>query len=196
LGLKPDATVVGFVGRLVPVKDPATLVRAVALAARTIPDLHLIVAGDGELRAPLMAAAREAGIGDRMHLLGWYGDLGTLYSAMDVFAITSLNEGTPVSLIEAMAAGVPAIATNVGGVPDVIEHGVSGLLVAPREPAAMARAIAETLSNQGRAEERARTARSRVAARYDPARLVRDIDALYREQLQRKRDPFRAVEQS
>lgn len=194
IGLGPDALTVGFVGRLVPVKDPATLVRAVALAAETIPELHLIVAGDGELRASLAATAREAGIGDRTHFLGWYNDLGTLYSAMDVFALTSLNEGTPVSLIEAMAAGVPAIATHVGGVPDVIEHGVSGLLVAPREPAAMARALVETLSDRARADEMARTARARVAGRNDAARLVRDIDALYREQLRRKRDPSVAAE--
>lgn len=188
IGVGPEAVTVGFVGRLVAVKDPATLIRAVAIAARSIPQLHLIIAGDGELRSALSACARDAGVADRTHFLGWCTDLAALYSAMDVFALTSLNEGTPVSLIEAMAAGVPAIATHVGGVPDVIEHGVNGLLVAPREPAAMAGAIVEMLSDRARAGELAHTARGLVAARHDPARLVRDIDALYREQLQRKRD--------
>jgi glycosyltransferase involved in cell wall biosynthesis len=193
MGVAPDAVTVGFVGRLVPVKDVATLIRAVGIAARSIPQLHLLIAGDGALRAALSACARDAGIADRTHFLGWCTDLGALDSAMDVFALTSLNEGTPVSLIEAMAAGVPAIATNVGGVPDVIEHGMNGLLVPPREPAAMARAIVETVSDRARADERAQTARGLVAARHDPARLVRDIDALYREPLRRKRGAVAAA---
>jgi glycosyltransferase involved in cell wall biosynthesis len=187
LGLGPSAVVVGFVGRLVPVKDPATLVRAAALARREVADLHLIVAGDGALRASLHGLADDLGIAGSVHFLGWCSDLPSLYAAMDVFVLTSINEGTPVSLIEAMAAGVPAVATRVGGVPDVIRDGVDGMLVPAGDAPAVARAILDTISDRALAAQRARAARDRVAERYESARLVDDMEELYRELLRRKR---------
>ena len=117
-----DEIVVGYVGRLVPIKDLETLVRGVALARPRLPRIRLLIAGDGDERPALEARVKELGLDDCVEFLGWRGDLAALYRRMHVFVLTSINEGTPVSLIEAMAAGVPVVATSVGGVPDVVER--------------------------------------------------------------------------
>jgi glycosyltransferase involved in cell wall biosynthesis len=127
LGLPAEGHVVGIVGRLVPVKDHVTFLRAAAhLASRG--DVTFVVAGDGELRGALEERARGL-LGDRVVFTGWIQDLPTLYAAMDVVVSTSRNEGTPVALIEAGAAGKPVVATRVGGVPDVVRDGHTGDLV-------------------------------------------------------------------
>jgi glycosyltransferase involved in cell wall biosynthesis len=106
---------------------------------------------------------------------------------MDLFVLTSINEGTPVALIEAMAAGVPAIATAVGGVPDIIEDGTTGVLIPPRNPHAVAAAIRRAVSDGSRGLTMASRAKASVAARFDPLRLVDEVDVTYREVLARKR---------
>jgi glycosyltransferase involved in cell wall biosynthesis len=135
--------------------------------------------GDGERRAALEALAAELGLADRAHFLGWRRDLPAVYADLDVVCLTSLNEGSPVALIEAMAAGRPVVATAVGGVPEVVQDGVSGLLVPPRDPAALAAAIAGLLAEPARAAALGRAARAAVYPRYSSQRLVRDIEALY-----------------
>ena len=102
---------------------------------------------------------------------------------MDVFVLTSLNEGTPVSLIEAMAAGVPVIASAVGGVPDVIDDGVTGVLIPPGEPEALASAIVDAVTLRDRAFQMAGRARLSVRERFDSARLIQDAEAMYRQTL-------------
>ena len=111
----------------------------------------------------------------------------SLYAAMDLFVLTSINEGTPVSLIEAMAAGVPSVATAVGGVPDVIDDGVTGVLIPSRNPGAVADAIRSAARDTGRGFAMAERARLVVGERYDSRRLVEDIAVMYREVLARKR---------
>ena len=137
LGLPLDGPIVGCVGRLVAIKDHDTFFRAAARVATAVPDATFVLAGDGELRERLQAEA-TALLGDRVRFLGWVDDLPSLYSAFDVVALTSRLEGTPVSLIEASAAGKPVVATNVGGVGDVVRDGNTGLLVPPRDPIAVA----------------------------------------------------------
>ena len=109
-----------------------------------------------------------------MEFLGWRADLAALYRRMHVFALTSINEGTPVSLIEAMAAGVPVVATSVGGVPDVIEDGVTGVLLPPAEPEALACGDRGTVTQPGSRTAMAVRARQSVRDRFDSARLVQD----------------------
>ena len=181
LGLKDDDFVLGFVGRLVPVKDVATLIRAGALAMKRIPGLRMVIAGDGECRSSLEQEARDLLPADTVQFLGWRRDLVDLYAAFDLFVLSSLNEGTPVALIEAMAAGVPAIATAVGGVPDVLHDGQSGILVPAQDPAALADAVCRAAAQPRRSLEMAERARSSVAARYGAGRLVADMARLYGE---------------
>jgi len=186
LGISRDAFVVAFVGRLVPVKQPLAMIEAFA---RMHPpsDARLLIAGDGELREAVEQSIRRHGLSDRVMLLGWRSDLPAIYSATDVVALTSRNEGTPVALIEAMAAGTAVVATSVGGVPDLVADGVNGLLVPFGDGAAMADALTRLRLNpdeRGRFGARGRTD---VVGRYGAARLAGDLDELYRRGLADKR---------
>ena len=184
LDIPRDARVVTTVGRLTAIKHHELLLDAAREIASTSPQVVFLIAGDGELRAPLEARARALGIGDRVRWLGWRRDLATIYGATDVFALTSRNEGTPVALIEAMAAGVPGVSTNVGGVADVIRDESMGILVPPDEPAALAAAVTRLLADEHARREMGARAREAVLTRYDVKRLVADIDALYRSLLE------------
>jgi glycosyltransferase involved in cell wall biosynthesis len=191
LGFGDDDYVLGFVGRLVPVKDVATLLRAVALARARLTGLKMVIVGDGECRPALEQLTGDLQLGDRVRFLGWRRDLHDLYASFDLFVLSSLNEGTPVALIEAMAAGVPSIATAVGGVPDVLQDGEHGILVSPQDPAAFADAICRAAGQPLRSAEMAVRARANVARRYAAARLVQETAALYVTVVLEKRGPAR-----
>jgi glycosyltransferase involved in cell wall biosynthesis len=187
LGVPQDASVVAYVGRLVPIKRPLALIDAFANVIESCPNATLLVAGDGELRGTMELAIERYGLADRVLLLGWRSDLQTIYSAADIVALTSSNEGTPVALIEAMAAGIAVVATTVGGVPDLIHDGSNGVLVPPGDSGAMAAALARLIQNPEERGRLARTARTDVLARYDADRLAADLDNLYRTGLLDKR---------
>ncbi len=175
-----DALVVTTVGRLTAIKNHELLLNAARDVASASPRAIFLIAGDGELREPLEARARALGLGDRVRWLGWRRDLATIYGATDVFALTSRNEGTPVALIEAMAAAVPGVSTDVGGVADVIADESTGILVPLDDPLALAAAVTRLLADDHTRREMGARARQAVLARYDVKRLVSDIDALYR----------------
>src|SRR5207245_2820341 len=120
LELPGEAPLVGIVGRLAAIKDHPTFLAMAASVAHRHPEAHFVVAGDGALRPAMESSAKEM-LGDRVHFLGWATDLPALYGALDVVVLTSRNEGTPVALIEAAAAGRPVVATAVGGVPAVVK---------------------------------------------------------------------------
>ncbi len=183
LGLPADGPLVGLAARLVPVKDVGTFIEAMALLTRRLPAVRALVVGDGEERAALEAFARSLGVAERCRFLGWCADMPSLYAAIDVLALSSLNEGSPVSVIEAMAAARPVVATSVGGVPDVVRHGENGLLVPPRDPEALAEAV-ETMVRDPALRARLGAAASQaVYPRYDGARLIDDVQRLYAELL-------------
>jgi glycosyltransferase involved in cell wall biosynthesis len=186
-GIQPGDFAIGYVGRFVPIKDLTTLVDAFAKVVRDLPQAKLVLAGDGPTRGPLSAQIHALGISDRVIFLGWTHDLPALYASLDVCLLTSLNEGTPVAAIEAMAAGTVVIATNVGGVPDVIAHERTGWLVEPRNPEALAQLVIMIARDPGRRRLVAEAARADVARRFTTARLVADIDRLYRDALSEKR---------
>jgi glycosyltransferase involved in cell wall biosynthesis len=187
LGFGDEDFVIGYVGRLVPVKDVETLIQAAALARQRLPALRIIIAGDGECRSALEKLTTDLRLADRVQFLGWRRDLLDLYASFDLFALTSLNEGTPVALIEAMAAGIPAIATSVGGVPDVLRDGESGILIPAQDAAALSDAMCRVAAQAGRAADMAARARVDVARRYGAGRLVEEIAALYGQAVTRKR---------
>ena len=175
LGLPGDGPVVGTVGNFTAKKDHATLVRALALLPD---DVHLVLVGLGPLEADLRAQVAREGLVDRVTFAGSRDDVATLLPAFDVFALSSRYEGLPIALLEAMAAGRPCVATRVGGVPEVISHGEDGVLVAPGDPDALARALTTVLDDPARRADLGR----RAAARAEDFRLdaaVTRIEAVY-----------------
>ncbi|HWJ55609.1 MAG TPA: glycosyltransferase [Vicinamibacterales bacterium] len=179
LGLAPAVPLVGIVARLVPVKAHETFLQAARAIAPVRPDVVFLVVGDGERRAGLEEAARTAGLAARIRFLGWRADLDRLYADLDVVVLTSKNEGSPVALIEAMAAGRPVVSTRAGGVEDVVIDGETGVVVPVGDAAAVARAVVDLLEDPARAERLGTAARASVIAQFASSRLVGDIDALY-----------------
>jgi glycosyltransferase involved in cell wall biosynthesis len=192
LDVEPDDIVVGSFGRMVAIKDLPTLVRAFALALQRNPKLQLVMAGDGPMRPAVEALVEQLRIGKRVHLLGWTDDLPRLYATIDICALASLNEGTPVTVIEAMAAGKPTVATAVGGMSDMVEHEVTGLLVPPRNVDALAAAIHCLAADRGRRQRMGEAARKRATAMYSLGRLVTDVEELYTTGLAAKRRTMKA----
>jgi glycosyltransferase involved in cell wall biosynthesis len=179
LGLAENVPLAGTVGRLVPVKDHATLFSAVA----SVPGLHLAVLGDGELRSTLEALASELGISDRTHFAGWWTDVPSALADLDVVVLSSRNEGTPVALIEALAAGRPVVATDVGGVRHVVQDGETGWLCGPADAVGLARLLRQVISEPEIAADMAEAGRLRVAARFGYERLLAEHRSLYEELL-------------
>ncbi len=179
LGLPPGTPLVGIVARLVPVKAHEVFLAAAKAMAPVRPDIVFLIVGDGDRRAELEAAARASGLGARVRFLGWRADLDRLYADLDVVVLTSKNEGSPVALIEAMAAGRPVVSTRAGGVEDVVTDGETGVVVPVGDVSAVARAVLDLLEDPARAERLGATARASVVARFGSCRLVGDIDALY-----------------
>jgi glycosyltransferase involved in cell wall biosynthesis len=183
LGFAPDDVVCAFVGRLVPIKHVDLLVHACARVFARHPNGRLLIVGDGECRAGLEALVRDRGLDARVRFVGWRTDLTNIYAAADVVALSSRNEGTPVALIEAMAAGRAVVATAVGGVPEVVEDGVTGRLVADDDEVALASAIDELFADAAARARLGAAARDSVLRRFGYARLVTEIDAIYRDAL-------------
>jgi len=167
------------VGNLYPVKGHRHLIEALSRLLPRHPRLHLAIAGRGELADALSVQARETGVADRVHLLGLRADIGAVLAAADVFALPSLSEGLPLALLEAMFAGCPIVATDVGEVGVALAHGAAGLLVAPADSAALAAALDEVLSQPRRALDLGERARRRAVAEYEVSRMVHRYVGVY-----------------
>ncbi len=179
LGLAPDAALVVCVARFHPVKDHETLLRAFTGVVGERPECALVLVGDGPERPRLEALAEGLGLGERVRFLGVRGDVREILRAADLFALTSLSEAAPLTLLEAMATGLPVVATAVGGVPEIVRDGVEGRLVPRGDPPAVATAILELLRDRGRAAEMGRAGRARVEARYRLEDTVAAYGELY-----------------
>lgn len=184
LGLGPgDPFVVGWVGRMTAVKRTDLVVRTFrALVDRGV-DARLMLIGDGPDRDAMEELAHELGVMKRCLFLGYQDEVARFYDAMDAMLLPSVNEGTPVSVIESLAAERPAVATRVGGTPDVVRDGVDGFLVDSAEPGELADRLAELARDASRRAAMGEAGRARVMERYAVERLVDDIDELYRELL-------------
>lgn len=176
---------VGVVARLQPEKGVATFLKAAARTAPRFPEAHFIVAGDGPLRQELVALAEDLGLRDRVRFLGFRSDASALMASLDVLVVPSLTEGSPLVTLEAMAAGVPVVASAVGGIPDQIRDGKEGLLVPPGDTGAMAEAIAALLRDPARARSLGEAGRRRATSVFSHAVMVRRIEDVYREVLGR-----------
>jgi glycosyltransferase involved in cell wall biosynthesis len=183
LDIAAGAHVVTTVGRLTAIKQHRLFLAAAQKIAEHDPSAIFLIAGDGELRSELERLARQLGIGERTRFLGWRRDLATIYAATDVFLLTSRNEGTPVALIESLAAGVPGVSTDVGGVRDVIGGEAVGLLAPFGDAGALAQHVATLLADPVRRRAMGALGRRAVVARYHIDRLINDIESLYHELL-------------
>jgi len=182
-GVPDSAPLVGIVGRLVPIKDLGTFLRAAAQVRRALPAVRFAIVGDGQERSLLETECERLGLSEVLHFHGWRRDMRAVYGDLDLVVNCSLNEGTPVALIEALAAGRPVIATRVGGTPDLLAQGQFGVLVPPADPQSLASAIIETLGSAQESDVRARAGQAHVLAHHSVERLVSDVDLLYRELL-------------
>ncbi|HTN83937.1 MAG TPA: glycosyltransferase [Sorangium sp.] len=177
LAIPQDAWVVGSVGRLSPVKNHALLVRA---AAMSLPRSgRLLLVGDGPERGRLVALARELGLSERVVFAGERHDIPALLAALDVFALPSLSEGLPLALLEAMAAALPAVATDVGGVATALVDGETGFLVPSGKVAALAARLSDLRADPGRAAQMGRRGRAIALRRYSAARMAERYMDLY-----------------
>jgi glycosyltransferase involved in cell wall biosynthesis len=179
LGVPNDAIVIGVIANLSPVKDHATLLRAMAMLAPNWPSLHLVLVGDGECREALASLARTLDLERRVHFAGRRSNERNLHHLFDLSILCSLSEGFPNSIIEAMAAGKAVVATEVGGVAEAVVHGETGLLVPPSSPARLASALDELLRDPRRRATFGAAALDRARRQYQAAPVVGSLEALY-----------------
>jgi len=192
LGIAAGAPVIGSVGALRPVKRFDVLLRAAAALLPHHAGLRVVIAGEGSERASLEALAAELELGDALLMLGQRGDVPDVVQAFDVAVVSSDFEGSPLSVMEYMEAALPVVATAVGGVPQVIHDGEHGVLVAPRDPAAMAGAIAGLLADPQRRRELGAAGRERRRTEFDLAVMVGRIEELYEQLYAEGRGVFRS----
>ncbi len=180
--LDPLTPLVGIVGRLAPVKNHALFLHAAQIILNQRPNVRFLIVGDGELRAASQELARELGIQDAVIFAGWMQDVRGVFADLNVKVLCSHNEGTSVSVIEALATSCPVVSTDVGGMRDLLEGGKLGRLVPPDDAPALAQAILETIDNPPDPA----VARQLMLDQYGIERLLKDMDSLYRGLLARK----------
>jgi sugar transferase (PEP-CTERM/EpsH1 system associated) len=167
------------VGRFAPQKNHLLLVEAFALAVKEYPAMKLWLVGDGPLKPAVEKIIVEMGLERKVLFLGVRDDVPRLLAATDLFVLSSDYEGVPLSVLEAMAAGKPVVATAVGGVPELVEDGVTGVLVPPRNPEALAKGILRLAKDADLRQRMGKAARERALERFDISRTAREYEALY-----------------
>jgi glycosyltransferase involved in cell wall biosynthesis len=179
LGIPLDAQVVTLIARVVRMKRVDRFLEVASLL-RDLPNTYFVIAGDGELRQKLESSQLAREVADRVIWAGFQRDVPAVCFASDVVALTSDNEGTPVCLIEAQAARVPVVSTEVGGVATVVDDGRTGRVVRSRDPGEIAAGVREILEDPALAERLGAEGQAHVANTFSVERLVSDIDSLYR----------------
>jgi glycosyltransferase involved in cell wall biosynthesis len=187
LGIAPNAPVAGTVCVLRPQKDVATMVRAMALVHERVAGLRVVIAGDGPDRRELDQLVASLGLTDVVIFLGRRTDVPDVLATLDVAVSSSVFEGAPLAMLEFMEAGLPIVATAVGGVPDLVAEGLGGYLVAPHDPAALGDRVVATLADGARAREMGEYNRRRRREEFDLDTIVRRLEDLYIELYQRSR---------
>lgn len=186
-GIDADTPLLGTVGRIVVAKGYEHMIEAMGHIRRRHPKAKWLAVGDGDQRQDLTARTAQAGLGDAVIWAGRRSDIGDLLAAMDVWVMSSIREGLPVALLEAMAAGRPIVATSVGGIPDAVRHGVEGLIVAPADAVALAEGIGRMLDEPAFASGLAAAARARAVKEYAIEAVAARIEDLYRAEIEHVR---------
>jgi glycosyltransferase involved in cell wall biosynthesis len=186
LSIPPDSLVVGYVGWLIPIKGVTYLVDAMAEVIQRHPNSLLVLVGKGDEKAEeeikLKEQVENLGLVDNVRFLGWRPDVNEIMGFFNIFVLPSLNEGMGRVLVEAMAAGLPIVASRVGGIPDLVKDGENGLLVPPANASALAKAISDLLTDKKK-QKRMAEAGKKMCRPYSAEAMVEQIDHLYRELL-------------
>ena len=180
LGFAVEDRVVGVVARLAPVKDHATLLQAFHIVAARLPRTKLLIIGDGPERPALESMVENLGLREVVHFLGARHDVPKLMANLDVAVLSSKEEGLPLCVLEAMAGGKPVVATRVGGIPSVVLHGETGMLVPPGDPAALSSALVSILSDADHAKQLGQNGRKLIERRFDLQNSLEGYYLLYK----------------
>jgi len=183
LSISDSTKLVGIIGRLSLQKDPLCLIRAIPIIRESFPNTHFVFAGTGELRNEVDQEIEELGLNDHITLLGNRDDIPSILHSIDLFVLSSIYEGLGRSLTEAMYCKVPVVATNVEGVPELVQNQMTGCLVEPRDKIGLANGIIYQLGNPERAQLMAENAFRFVDSNFDVHRMVKQIDNLYQKQI-------------
>lgn len=183
LGIKKEVLVVGAVGSLTREKGHLYLLTAVTKVAQRLPEVIFLFVGDGRERSNLERMVFKLGIEDKVIFAGMRKDIPEILSILDVFVLPSLNEGLPIALLEAQAAKVPVVATRVGAIPDVVKDGVTGILIPPEDPEAIAKSIVRVLSDRKSACNMAQRGFERVRDNFSAEKMADKYLSLYQELL-------------
>jgi len=179
LGIPHDDTVVGVIGNLYPVKGHTYLLQAIPQILTTCPQTSFLFIGRGELEVPLKTQVKELGVEEKVRFLGLRQDIPTLLSVMDIFAMPSLSEGLSIALLEAMAAAKPVVATDVGGNPELVASGETGLLVPAKDPEALAHALVQLLNDPATMQRYGQAGLKRVRDRFALQTMTSEYQAIY-----------------
>ncbi|MFA5389286.1 MAG: glycosyltransferase family 4 protein [Candidatus Omnitrophota bacterium] len=179
---------IGIVGRLVPIKNHKMVLDCACMIKKNARSnaIRIIIVGDGELKKELVRYIEELGIKDMVEFRGWVKDLKAIYEELDIAVLTSLNEGTPVSLIEAMAAARPVVATKVGGVSDIVEDGKNGYLAESEDAEEFSKKLSDLIKDPEKRRKFGEYGRNMVKERFSKERLIKDTKRLYNTILQKK----------
>ncbi|OIP31387.1 MAG: hypothetical protein COW04_09840 [Deltaproteobacteria bacterium CG12_big_fil_rev_8_21_14_0_65_43_10] len=187
LGIPITDSIVGTVGRLVEIKGHRYLLDAARLVLNKIANVTFLLIGDGHLMTELISYASALGIKNKVIFAGWKSDIPQLINTFDIFALPSLNEGMGRVLVEAMAMGKPIVASDIGGIPDLVKDGANGILFTPRDVDAMAEAIIKLLLDRELRRKMGNEGKKLAYPAYDASVMVRKIEGLYKDLLKEKR---------
>jgi len=185
-GLLPDSIVITNVGVLRSVKGHEITLMSVKAVVRVFPNAKYLIVGNGPRKEALMKLTDELGIAEHVIFTGFAEDIPEIYSCSDVAVLSSLSEGLPQSLLQAMAAGIPVVATKVGGVPEVVIHEKTGLLVESGDHEGLAKGIIRILQNRDEAEQMSRDARELILKEHTADKMIDKIEGLYKKLLSKK----------
>jgi glycosyltransferase involved in cell wall biosynthesis len=178
-GFRDNDVLFVCVARIAPQKNHALLLKAFAQGPASDPNAHLVLVGEGALREQLEQQAKNLGLAGQAHFLGLRADIPDVLGAMDVFVLSSDYEGNPLSVMEAMASGLPTVSTAVGGVPDLFESGKEGLMVQPGDVQGLSNTMATLLRNREARQSMGMAAARRARKNYDVSRMVQAYEELY-----------------
>ena len=186
-GFTDQDLLIGIVARLVPIKGHTVFLQAAERVLQKNSDAKFLVVGDGELRKELEALTKKLGIEKNVFWTGFRSDLERIYADLDLVVLSSLNEGLPVAIIEAMSASRPVVSTDVGGVRELVQDNKNGIVVRSEDPQALADAIIDITSDRTKLKEMGIRAKDLAYPRYDIKRLIGDIENLYEELIKKKK---------
>ena len=179
LDIESDAYIIGNIGRLVSVKNHRCLLDGANIILQNYKNVHFLLVGDGPLKEVIYEYAKSLGIDKRLKMIGFHKNIIDILKTFDIFALTSLHEGIPMSLLEAMCIGIPTVTTRVGGIPEVIVDNYNGLLIPPDDPVAFSKACISLLENNMLAEKLARNAKQDMKSKYSLNNTINKTVTLY-----------------